>query len=60
MGVKGVRILLDVHDRVGTLLGITKIMNKSGVNIISDIGFESGSTYLHTVLIRYRRNAKSG
>lgn len=52
VGVKGIRILLGVHDSVGTLLGITKIINKYGVNIISDIGFESDSTYLRRLLIK--------
>jgi hypothetical protein len=59
VGVKGVRISLGVHDQVGTLLGVTKIINKYHVNIISDIGFESDSNYLRRLLIKIEETPKS-
>ncbi|MDT8861565.1 CBS domain-containing protein [Alkalihalobacillus sp. MEB130] len=50
--VKGIRILLGVHNQVGTLLGVSKIITKYNVNIISDIGFEADSNYLRRLLIK--------
>ncbi|GAE37227.1 hypothetical protein JCM9157_4495 [Halalkalibacter akibai JCM 9157] len=58
VGVKGIRILLGVHDSVGTLLGIAKIINKYNVNIISDIGFEADSNYLRRLLIKIEETPK--
>jgi CBS domain-containing protein len=56
--VKGIRILFGVHNQVGTLLGVSKIMTKYNVNIISDIGFEADSKYLRRLLIKIEQTPK--
>ncbi|KHF39974.1 hypothetical protein LQ50_11830 [Halalkalibacter okhensis] len=56
--VKGTRILLGVHNQVGTLLAVSKIITKYNVNIISDIGFEADSNYLRRLLIKIEETPK--
>ncbi|MDV2686549.1 CBS domain-containing protein [Alkalihalophilus lindianensis] len=56
VGVEGTRILLGVHNQSGTLHSITKILQKYDINIISDIAFESDSSYLRRILIKIEKS----